>query len=75
VTAQELVNGARIGSIYFDFAEHLPLGAVALSKLLDLSVSARLLVAELVAGEGKNFETLVSKLLVDGHHLLVVFVS
>jgi hypothetical protein len=75
VETQKLVNWACVCSVYLNLAEHLPAGTVAFSKLFNFSFGSWLLIAELVAGKSKNFETFVSKLLVDGDHLLVVLVS
>jgi hypothetical protein len=73
VESEELVNGMGIRSVNVGFGEHAPFCAERLRECFDLCVGARLLFAELVAGESKNFETLVSILRVDGGHLLVVF--
>ena len=72
---QKLVNWACVFSVHINLAEHSPAGTVAFGKLFNFSFGSWLLVAELVARESKNFETFVSKLLVDGDHLLVVLVS
>ena len=54
-----------VSPIYFALSEQGEGRVVAFtSELLDFQVGARLLTTELVAGEGKNFETLVPILLV-----------
>ena len=73
IATQEAVNFICVWSVYLTFSEHGECGIVALSsKLLYLSVSARLLPSELVAGEGKDLETLLSILLVEIRQLSVV---
>lgn len=76
VAAEELVSLVRISAIYVALGHDGVLGAVlAACECRDFLVSARLLVAELVAGEGKNFEASASELFVHCSHLLVALVG
>ena len=61
--------------VYIDLREHGELRIVAGSKGLDIGLSARLLVPELVAGECKDLESSLAILLVELHHLPIVLVS
>lgn len=74
--AKELVDRMGFGTIHVNFTKHGELGAILLlCEFFDCSLISWLLFFELVARESKNFETLVSVLLVDLNHLLVVFVG
>ena len=65
VSAYEAVHLICIFSIHFGLGEHRKFSVVTfLCELFDLKVRAGLLTAELIAGEGKYFETLVPILLV-----------
>ncbi len=75
IFAQILVNGVCVGPVYLDLREHGEPHSVSHGSSLDFLIGAWLLVFELVAGERQNFETLVSILLVDFYHPLVVLVS
>lgn len=75
VHSEELENVMRVGAIDLDFLEDGPLTAVEVAnELLDFLVSTRLLVHELVAGEGQDLKTLVPILLVQSHKLSIVLV-
>ena len=75
VFAQILVNGVCGRPVHLDLGEHGEPHSVSHGSSLDFLIGARLLVFELVAGERQNLETLVSILLVDLYHPLVVLVS
>ena len=65
VSAYEAIHLICIFSIHFSLGEHRKFSVVTfLCELFDLKVRAGLLTAELIAGEGKYFETLVPILLV-----------
>ena len=64
-----------VRSVYIDLREHGELRIVAGSKGLDIGLSARLLVPELVAGECKDLESSLAILLVELHHLPIVLVG
>ena len=66
------VHGTCITSINVDLLEERIRGAFALRKLLDIFVAARLLPAELVAGEGKDLEALATILSVQLVELSIV---
>jgi len=51
---QPLPQRVSVGPVHFDLAEHVILSVVGLSKLLDLGISAGLLVPKLVGGEGED---------------------
>ena len=73
VLSQVLVHFVSVGAIDVDFLEDRELSSILLSgKSPDLLVGARLLLHELVAGEGKDFESLVLQLAVHVHQLSVV---
>jgi hypothetical protein len=66
VVAEELEYLVSIGAIDVGLLEQLiPRISVLLSVLLDLFVGTRLLRPELVAGEGKNFESFLCVLCID----------
>lgn len=73
VVSEPLEEGVRVGSVDLDLRHEGEGDAVVAARpLLDLGVGARLLVAELVAGESDNLETLVVILFIDRLHLAVV---
>ena len=73
VVAQVPPDFIRVRPVDLAFREHGERGIVALSsKLFYLCVCARLLPSELIAGEGKDLETLLSILLVEVCQLSVI---
>ena len=75
MTAQELINGMSIRSIDLDLWHHGELNTIcSRCPLFDLSIRLWFLSFKLVAGESKDFETLLPILLMDLHHFLVVLV-
>ena len=58
---EELVHGVRAGALDVDLGEHGKVHLVAgARKLKNLLIAARLLRAELIAGEAKHSKSLVS---------------
>jgi hypothetical protein len=51
---QKLKEGMGVASVHIDLAEHVEGCALGSGKSLDFLIVARLLTAELVAGESKN---------------------
>ena len=63
----------RILSIHLDLREEWELCIVCLSCVLFyFSICPRLLIVELIAREAKDFEALVTELLMELHHFIVV---
>ena len=62
-------------TVHVNLGEHGELGAVTGGKLLDFSFGTWLLVHELVAWEGDDFETSIFVLLMDLDHFFVVLVG
>ena len=73
IAAQVAVNLIRVAAVHLALGEHGERSIVALScELLYLCVRAWFLPSKLIAGEGKDLETLLSILLVEICQLSVV---
>ena len=71
--SQIFVGLVSVDAVDVDLGEEQKLGSVLLlGELLDRLVAAWLLLLELVAGEGKDLQALVSILFVDLHKLSIV---
>ena len=76
MATEELVDIVRVFQIHVNLREHRE-GSIVLapSKLFDFRFGSRLLVTELIAGEGEDFETLVLELLMELNHFFVVLIG
>ena len=76
VSAEELVNWVSIHSVYVNLREHGTSKTVlSHCEFFDFCFSSRLLLPELITGEGKDFKTLLLELLVELNHFFVVLIS
>lgn len=74
VISQVFVYLMGIGSIDFNLGKQRKLDIVFRNEFLDIFMSTRFLIHELVARKSKNFETLTGVFFMQLHHLGVVLI-